>query len=46
MFNISTTADLMKLEKIIKQFEAVFDPRKNIFLVQVFYLPSGNRTVF
>ena len=30
MFNFSTTADSMKLEKIMEQFEAYFNPRKNI----------------
>ena len=28
--NFSTTADLMKLEKIMEQFEGYFNPRKNI----------------
>ena len=29
-FNFSTTADWMKLEKIIDQFQAYFNPRKNV----------------
>ena len=30
MFNFSTTADSMKLEKNIEQFEEYFKPRKNV----------------
>ena len=29
-FNFSTTGDSIKLEKIIEQFEAYFNPRKDI----------------
>ena len=37
----------MKLEKNMEESEVYFSPRKNnIFLVQIFYLSSRNRTAF
>ena len=44
MFNFSSTADSMKLEKIIEQFEAHFYLRKNITYSRVNFLTYRQET--
>ena len=44
MFNFSSTADSMKLEKIIEQFEAYFNLRKNITYSRVNFFTYRQET--
>ena len=44
IFNFSTTADSMKLEKNLEQFEAYFNPRKNITYSRFKFFTSHQET--